>query len=315
MQVAETSCNLVLLHSIFCGLIKMYWLKFRQYALAFILLLCSTQAFPACWDKRAPPGSESRSFMLAMGANTGKVKMADADAEAFADILGNQFKIPEEHICKLTAVNEEQFKSSLEDLKDLTMPKDRVFIYFSGHGIQIKDASGKYTDRDCMDEAFVTVDGPDTPVTDDFFVDTVNEMQAEKIYIFLDVCFAGGMVRGEENKCSGMRSKIHPDSDKVDIEQELPRACPLNESLKNLKGILYAATGELADAWEIKGEGGYFTRTFIKNFKKYGGTGKVPAAALLDAVFQMTRVEMRSAERENCRQIPKRIQKKIDHDV
>ncbi len=288
----------------------MYWLKFRQYALVFVFLFCSTPAFSdsKCWDKKAPPGSKSRSFMLAMGANTGEVKMADADAEAFANVLGHWFKIPEDHICKRTAVNEEEFQSSLEELKKLSVPKDRVFIYFSGHGMQIRDASGKLTDRDCVDEAFITVDG--LRVTDDFFVDTVNDMQAENIYIFLDVCFAGGMVRGDE-KCSGMKSKIHPDSDDVDMEQELPRKCPLDKSFKNLKGILYAAAGELADAWEIKGKGGYFTRTFLNNFreyvKKHGGTDKDPAV-LLDTVFQMTRTKMLSVTHENCRQIPKRMQ-------
>ncbi|RKZ85940.1 MAG: hypothetical protein DRR16_10910 [Candidatus Parabeggiatoa sp. nov. 3] len=104
------------------------------YLLLFFVLFHSANAIAQpCWaDLKA--SSAPRTFILAMGANTGHLKKANDDAQSFADAIQKRFQVPSSQKCVLTDITFSDFRWNLKKLLPLVRVQDTVFIYFSGHG-------------------------------------------------------------------------------------------------------------------------------------------------------------------------------------
>jgi len=253
----------------------------RVYLLALLLAFQSANAIASCNDWRTlKPNSKKETFILAMGANTGNLKMANHDAKSFAKAMQKRFRVPGSHVCIRKYVKRWQFEYALERLAKFVRKQDQVFIFFSGHGTKQRDNSGD--EKDCCDEALVTLD---SPVTDDAFVSWVKKLKTNRIITFIDTCFASGMLRGEKN-CQKAKSKFLLKGDAINC---LKRCRPRGFK-QPLKGVLYAASKEHQDAWETS-EGGLFTFTFIKNLKAY------PKESL-DKIFRRTKQQVSAATRK-----------------
>jgi hypothetical protein len=232
----------------------------KKYLLLLVFLSNNISASPLnCW-KTINRTKTPTSFVLAMGANTKGLKMSNFDAQSFAKGIQKRFRIPSSNICVLKNVKRWEFKYILQRLAKLAHQQDQVFIYFSGHGAKLVDHSGD--ERDCYDEAFVTVNYSGKGIeflSDDAFIYLVNKLKTNKIITVIDTCFAGGLLRGA---CQYTKSKF------LKSTKQKHKVCRVKRKLKPLKGILYAAAKEDQVAWELPG-GGLFTSTFLKYMKKY----------------------------------------------
>ncbi|MCP4702824.1 MAG: caspase family protein [Gammaproteobacteria bacterium] len=267
--------------------------------LAMIALTCeASNASTACRFERT---SESAHFILAMGANTDKVSQANKDAEDFAKAMRERFTIPPRQVCILADVERQMFIKTLERLQKIVKSRDKVIIYFSGHGTFLTD-NNLDDEEDCVDEALVMVYRNDPEVEsirDDHFVRLVNKIRTDDISIFLDTCFAGGLRRGI-GACHKTKDKFLV---KGNAGTALPGNCPVKKGLSRLKGTLYAASKEDQSAWEIRGQGGRFTWTFLNFMKKHPGEG-------LDRIFERTKKRISTDTKDtSCYQEPQRYKR------
>lgn len=271
-----------------------------------IFLLYST-GYPAdCttngnnWPATRSSAVPSARFILAMGANTGKLKYSEKDASDFAEALQARLSEPV-YVCKILKVYPYEFANALKQLANLAQPQDEVFIYFSGHGRQQRDNSKDETD--CYDEVLVTAysHDPNTEnIKDDKLVKLITGIKAERITTVIDTCFASGMLRAKG--CGRLKSKYDSQYSEV-FDPSLPLCQNESfQSLPGLPGILYAAAQEGEDAFEIKGEGGLFTQKFLAYLTSQPNTLKLETA--LEKAFAETVNELASSDYENCRQHP-----------
>lgn len=250
--------------------------------LLLLLLANSVSAIAAkCWPELNAANPKKEKFILAMGANTGDLKMANHDAESFAEAIQERFGVPDSHVCRIEDVQRWEFEEALDKLKKLVREEDKVFLFFSGHGSKKQDLNNdEGPQKNCYDEAFVILmDGgqrTDT-VTDDNFVDWVENIQTDQIITVIDTCFASGMLRGEK-LCQKAKSKFIRRNENEYLES---KDCKPS-SLKKLKGVLYAASKEHQNAWEIR-DGGIFTTTFVKNIS--------PKKSLLESLLSPSKSE------------------------
>ena len=266
----------------------------RFYLLALLLAFQSANAIASCSDwLTLKPNSKKETFILAMGANTGDLKMANHDAQSFAKAMQKRYKVPKSHVCVYSNVKRGQFEKALKRLAKLVRKKDRVFIFFSGHGTTLKDIKNK-DEKDCLDEAFVM---QRRSLRDDDFVAKVNRLKTDHITTFLDSCFSSGMLRGKKGCPKGVKTKFWLNPKTVNT---LPsRSCRVRKLLKKLKGTLYAAAKEDQLAWESP-KGGIFTYTFLKNMK-------TRPRATLDNIFRLTAKQVAKATKNTaCEQHPQK---------
>jgi hypothetical protein len=269
-------------------------------------------------------------FILATAANgnpdmakTDQLELANQDAENFAKVMRKYFTPAV--VCLLPNVRYDGFKTALRRLAELVRAEDKVFIYFSGHGMtEANDyckEGGDHTyckETDCVDEGLVTFSqraGEVKRVRDKEFVDLVNGIKTDRpVTILLDTCFAGGMVRGEKNAETGFQDAKPKNFVKEGGQAHLPsRKCPMGVNFKSLeKSILYAASQEGQLAWEYKGQGGIFTHIFLQKLEELKTQAKVPLdEKFLDEVFQITKAEVASITKKNLNyyQEPQRWEK------
>jgi len=244
-----------------------------------------------------PSSTLQRYFILAMGANTGELTMANHDAQAFANAMQKRFNVPSSQMCVLKDVKKGEFKNALKGLQELVKNTDTLYIYFSGHGKRLKDIKNP-DEKDCFDEAFVMYHPPS--LRDDDFVSLVNDINTNHIITFIDACFASGMLRGKRKKgCpTGIKTKFQLNPKTAGTLQN--KFCPSHQLKKKLKGKLYAAAKEDQLAWESPKKGGIFTYIFLKNMNALpDGT--------LDEIFKQTAEEVALKTKDSgCQQQPKR---------
>lgn len=250
-------------------------------------------ASPPCWTDVKSSNTTPRYFILAMGANTGHLKKANDDAKAFAEAMLERFPLAIH--CVIPNVTFSDFKAALECLQQVRK-QDKVFIYFSGHGTTQADEDQDETN--CLDEVFVTHPSHTPGVTDDKFVKWVNRINTDHIITVIDTCFASGMLRGEKGCPKQAKPKYWFNAK---TSNDLPsRVCRLQKPLKQLKGILYAASEEDKNAWEYPNKGGIFTSIFLENMKKYPDDN-------LDQIFDKTQKQVKNKTKNTaCQQRPQR---------
>lgn len=120
------------------------------------------------------------------------------EMERFARKLG----FVDENIKKLTGTAvtlenvEHQFKDYLT--RDVG-PDDNVFIYYSGHGLQVPDLNGDEDDR--RDEAISMYDLAPAPsgwngvLIDDRFAELLRGLNSENVVVIVDACHSGTVTR------------------------------------------------------------------------------------------------------------------------
>lgn len=276
------------------------YLKFLT-LLFYLFQFVNGSASPTCWSTLNTPSPTSTYFILAMGANTSDLTMANHDAQAFADAIQKHFQIPSSQVCVLKNVNFLEVKYALKRLQQLVQETDTVFIYFSGHGTTEPESQTRTDESDCQDEALVTFSrNRDKPqrILDDDFVAWVNKIKTDNINVFLDTCFASGMLRGEAHCPNGAKSKFWLNPRMTTLPR---RSCQPDDQLKQLKGTLYAAAQEHQLAWEIPKRGGLFTYTLINNIKQARPNSE------LDALFQQTAQQIvKMTKNTACQQHPQK---------
>lgn len=235
----------------------------------------------------------ARVFLLAMGANTGQLTRANEDARMFHAAMGEVFggamrsRLVEN-------VTRDEFRDGMRWLAGQVRPRDRVLVFFSGHGSFVSDDDGD--EEDGLDEVFVTYDvelgGPSSRhiVRDDEFARWVGAIDSDELLVFLDACYGAGLSRSLAN----MRTKYFRGGE-LGVRPERPTApdAPARHRLDPVKGLVYAASREYELAMETA-EGGLFVRTFLEEL----GT---PGVRHLHDVFERSRerVARRTGNRQN----------------
>jgi predicted transposase YdaD len=262
----------------------------------------------SCWKNVSTPiqGSKQQTFILAMGANTGELEMANHDAVQFKTAMQQRYLVPENHICLLTNVYRAEFEQALKDLKPRVKSDDRVIIFFSGHGsfVEDNDDDEKNNDEyDEYDEVFVTLDVKDLEdpsrknvVADDDFAQLVNALPTERIITFIDACHSGGLYKGKTDDMlsNPMRSKLFFKG-KIGtvISSFLSSLFSISSEktaggLEHIKGVVLAATQEDNTACE-NNEGGIFTTTFLTYIQH-------KPDALFEKLFKYTQTQIQQSK-------------------
>ena len=230
-----------------------------------------------CFTDISAQRTEKTVFMLAAGANVGKLTMTSFDLKNFSQAMQKHFEIPKSQICQLPNAFKAEMQAALQSLNKVLIPNDLVIIYFSGHGTQITDDNGD--EQDGADEVLVTYDIKckrkiikDDYWRDDNFVSSVNSLVTNRILTVMDTCHAAGAILGPSSpQLKNSRSKYFVKGIFGDVEHTYyPDNIIKNKTVNfnTLKGLLLAASGEAQEAREFPDKGGIFTANFLENFNK-----------------------------------------------
>ncbi|WP_428428511.1 caspase family protein [Pararhizobium sp.] len=124
------------------------------------------------------------------------------DVKAIEALLTGMLQFKPEAIRVLTdekATRQAMLSSMDEWLVAGTAPGDRVYLYFSGHGLQVKDVSGD--EEDGMDEAISTYDikaGDDdwtNVILDDDLEAVLEKLKGRAVTLVIDACHSGTISR------------------------------------------------------------------------------------------------------------------------
>lgn len=129
---------------------------------------------------------------------------------------GNQAKIPELNLCEADAsflrekvmksgnfkditvllgaqVTRENVKNAMTAIGKSAKKDDTVFIYFSGHGMYMKDAKAKNGMRNYL----ICYDRPH--ISDEELNDFLDDIKSEKTVLVMDCCYSGGIAKKGKN--------------------------------------------------------------------------------------------------------------------
>ena len=124
------------------------------------------------------------------------------DVKAIQSLLTGTLRFKPEEIRVLTddkATRQAILSSMDEWLIAGTAPGDRVYLYFSGHGLQVKDISGD--EEDGMDEAISTYDlkaGDEdwtNVILDDELEAVLEKLKGRAVTLVIDACHSGTISR------------------------------------------------------------------------------------------------------------------------
>lgn len=199
---------------------------------------------------RGPSGgsiTSERLFVLSVGAATGKLRYCDDDATKFSRLVSGSLRVPQENIRVVTgrSATKDGIGNAIGWLSSRTSPQDLVFIYFSGHGTQVRDAAPR-DESDGLDEAFVcyhskgglTLDDPDLPrilLLDDEFGRYLKQVPARRKIVVVDSCHSG---------------TIHKSFDRNLVSKYEPLLPP--SLIKQLQIVTTGSTGAIADGGMAK---------------------------------------------------------------
>jgi hypothetical protein len=260
-------------------------------------------------------------YILAMGANVGKLTKTNADARHFAERMSELFSVPGNRVKVYENVRKRQFREGMEWLQRQAGPGDLVFIFFSGHGSNYTDNDND--EADGLDEVFVTYDvqlatfpTAGDVVLDDEFARWVNALNTDRVVSVLDTCHSGGLYKDPDFTMTGARTKFLLKGGlgaarpaelglgriKSMLHKDLPGGVD-SDALggSKVKGLVLAAAQEDEKALEVSG-GGLFVSTLLQEVG-HGGSD-------LMAVFQRTRESVKSITKG--KQIPTAVG---DHSI
>lgn len=211
-------------------------------------------------------------YILALGANSGRLRWANWDAAHFAWVMQSLLTVPASQlgyakIPQLRLVRNatpQDFMAGMEWLRTTVQSGDLVLLFFSGHGTFLPDDEDNKDEPDGWDEALVlcrppgvTSSDPQTyTIRDDTLAAAVQALPTEQILVVLDTCFSGALGRGsgdvEPKFFWPWKWEEKTPPKRIEDIEPLP------------KGVLLAAARGNQRAWEMKGEGGLFTTEFLR---------------------------------------------------
>jgi hypothetical protein len=146
---------------------------------------------------------------------------AEADANAFADLLQLQFGFSKRNVHVLTAGNAtyEAIADEFEYFMNELIAEDQFIFYFAGHGTQVPDGRPyppRWNDEvDDLDEALcphnaatAANDRAVNLIVDDQLATWLDSINAIRITVVLDCCHAGTGTKGTEEEDIRERSAI-----------------------------------------------------------------------------------------------------------
>ncbi|MDD5771896.1 MAG: RICIN domain-containing protein [bacterium] len=120
--------------------------------------------------------------------NVGKLKFAVSDAEAVKQMLQDKYGFVEDHIFTLydnKATKNDILKKIGDDLPDKIGDRDRLLIYFAGHGESSKD-NGYLIPVDYRQGEYRA-----SAISMTELKDILKDIKAKHIYMVLDACYSG----------------------------------------------------------------------------------------------------------------------------
>jgi uncharacterized caspase-like protein len=205
-----------------------------------------------------------------MGANVSPLTKPNQDARMFADVMRRLYSIPASDIRVVENVLKPQFKSGMDWLRERSRPQDVVVIYFSGHGAQAPDRTGRAPDG--IAEAFVPYEfeakarkDPRDLIWSWEFVEWVNALPTASVLTVVDACHSAGLYRSIEATVVGAKEKFFllPSEMTFDDVEELKAKSKPAPPLANAKGTLLAAARRDQSALE-GAQGGLFTLAMVR---------------------------------------------------
>ncbi len=195
-----------------------------------------------------------------------------------------------------------------------TQPDDRLFLFYSGHGVKAYDESGD--EEDYLDEALLAYDAffakQETGrqlrgvVLDDDLYKLFQLAPDTKKYVFIDACFGAGLFRGFEdaglkgvyNEYAFKRAKLKSEQYSREFEEyrknatiqsdatrswsRRSRKVPVKEEFAPIAGLVFlTAAGEKEKAWHSD-NGGLFTRAVFSGIVENTIEGLVTPISLKD---------------------------------
>ncbi|WP_429816941.1 caspase family protein [Ensifer sp. B1-9] len=216
------------------------------------------------------------------------------------------FDAPSIRVLKDEQATRAEILSSMNSwLVDATEPGDRVYIYFSGHGLQVKDADGD--EADGLDEALAPVDivSGETDwqgaILDDEIDQVLERLQGRAVTMVIDACHSGPISRSlsDDIAASIEGARFLPRPHAKPFEQALTRGLRIDLAVVDKPKLaeagvtVWSAAAPYQVAWDdvrlpVEGRHGVFTAAFIAgqtgNAADANGNGLTSNAELLEFV-------------------------------
>jgi len=265
----------------------------------FVFLAWSPTAFSAFCPEWKNAKSKSAVYILAMGANTGKLRKADKDARDFANNMRSYYERNGKQpvmVCLLKnkAASKKNWQRAMTKLKKHVKQYHTVVFYFSGHGTYKKRGKGY-----CPEQFLIM--GKENRLLDKTLMKELAALKTTDLRIFLDTCYASGMIRSKQ-VCGNKRSKFRSERNSGLYPQnckESSHAAFLRDPTY-INATIYAASKRDQDAFETHA-GGLFTQTFLQMLNAHQRSS-------LDSIFHKaaSKVTQKTIGGKACRQHPQR---------
>ncbi|HEV7318324.1 MAG TPA: caspase family protein [Ensifer sp.] len=190
-------------------------------------------------------------------------------------------------------------------LVDETEPGDRVYIYFSGHGLQVKDADGD--EEDGLDEALAPFDIAEGEtdwqgvILDDDIDQVLERLDGRAVTMVIDACHSGTISRSlSDDIATGIEgARFLPRPNAKPVEQTLTRGLRIDLAVVDKPTLVetgvtaWSAAAPYQVAWDdvrlpVKDRHGVFTSAFVagqmSNAADANGNGLTSNAELLEYV-------------------------------
>lgn len=158
--------------------------------------------------------NECPEFRLPDGTRPRALRGAESDADAFAEMLTDQFHFPKECVQRLQGQNATRaaVEKSLDKLLKAVQADDSFLFYFAGHGTQVVDQR-PLDEVDRLDEALcltdTTAEGKNL-WRDDEMGKWLEACRARRITVVLDCCHAGTGIKDPADDLASRYLPIAP---------------------------------------------------------------------------------------------------------
>jgi len=222
----------------------------------------------------APAAEPGRVLILAMGSNVKPLTKTNQDAALFTDMVARLFGVRPDDQRVLANATKADFAAGMAWLRERARPADLVIIFYSGHGMQVRDPTG--TSSDGLDEAFVPYDFETLPkpsgrnlVWSQEFARWVNALPTDTVITVVDACHSAGLYRSVDSTELGAKAKVYVPPADLDLAPPAELAVPATRALGGsgreiAKGVLLAAASRRQSALEVS-DGGLFTVALLRD--------------------------------------------------
>ncbi len=219
---------------------------------------------------RSPPLPSNHALIITVSAYPKHPLAGVLKDRAIATQLAERFGVPPQNIIYLSEqdVTRAGLQHAIDQMGYQVMPGDKLYIYFSGHGARLANATtGQCTESLVMQDLRL--------VTNDEFADMVKPLSAktDKTVVMLDSCHAGGIAEVAGSR--DLNSALHKPRPKFDPDVS-SAACANPVNLRSFSGargiefettdnnlVVLAAARKNEVAWDTD-QGGAMTFSFLQ---------------------------------------------------